>query len=66
MIVKKVKEDNIVEVIVDNVANYKATREMLMQKRKKRLFWTIYATHCIDLILEDFETINIHCIREEI
>ncbi|RDX70759.1 hypothetical protein CR513_49969, partial [Mucuna pruriens] len=44
-IVEKVKEDNVVQVVIDN---------MLMVKRK-RLFWTPYATHCVDLMLEDFE-----------
>ncbi|KAG6506774.1 hypothetical protein ZIOFF_032103 [Zingiber officinale] len=38
----------------DNAANYKAAGEMLMGKRK-RLYWTPCAAHCIDLMLEDFE-----------
>ncbi|KAJ6965613.1 hypothetical protein NC652_003485 [Populus alba x Populus x berolinensis] len=43
-----------VQVITDNVANYKATRQFLMGKRKG-LFWTTYVTFCIDLILKYFE-----------
>ena len=34
--------------------NYKAARQLLMEKRKI-LFWTPCVAHCIDLILEDFE-----------
>ncbi|MCI13334.1 hypothetical protein A2U01_0034451, partial [Trifolium medium] len=37
-----------------NAANYRAVGAMLMDKRKK-LYWTPYAAHCIDLMLEDFE-----------
>ncbi|XP_052200522.1 uncharacterized protein LOC127806938 [Diospyros lotus] len=53
-IVEKVGEENVVQVVTDNAANYKAAGEMLMEKRK-RLYWTPCAAHCIDLILEDFE-----------
>jgi hypothetical protein len=34
--------------------NYQATGELLMQKRK-HLYWTPCAAHCIDLMLVDFE-----------
>ncbi|XLR61736.1 hypothetical protein S83_012408, partial [Arachis hypogaea] len=37
-----------------NAANYKAAGEKMMETRKS-LYWTPCATHCIDLILEDFE-----------
>ncbi|XP_044955032.1 uncharacterized protein LOC123405398 [Hordeum vulgare subsp. vulgare] len=53
-IVEIVGEDNVVQVVTDNAANYKAAGELLMEKRKK-LFWTPCAAHCIDLILEDFK-----------
>ncbi|XP_059660034.1 ATP-dependent RNA helicase DEAH13-like isoform X3 [Cornus florida] len=53
-IVEKVGEDNVVQVVTDNASNYKAAGHMLMEKRK-RLFWTPCAAHCIDLMLEDFE-----------
>ncbi|RDX78510.1 Pre-mRNA-splicing factor ATP-dependent RNA helicase DEAH1, partial [Mucuna pruriens] len=55
------------EIVVDNAANYKATGQMLMAKRKG-LFWTPCAAHCVDLMLEDFEKkIPIHeeTIRKE-
>ncbi|GKD96402.1 SCAN domain-containing protein, partial [Tanacetum coccineum] len=52
--VKKIGEEHVVQVVTDNAANYKAAGEMLMDKRKK-LFWTPCAAHCIDLMLEDFE-----------
>lgn len=53
-VVEKVGEENVVQVMTDNAFNYKRVGEMLMEKRKK-LFWTPCATHCLDLIFEDFE-----------
>ena len=53
-IVEKVGEENIIQVVTDNTANYKAAGELLMQKRKK-LYWTSCVAHCIYLMLEDFE-----------
>ena len=53
-IVERIGEANVVQVIIDNAANYKAVGHLLMEKRKN-LYWTPCATHCIDLILEDFE-----------
>ena len=53
-IVEQVGEVNVVQIVTDNAANYKAAGELLMEKRKK-LFWTPFAAHFIDLILEDFE-----------
>ena len=53
-IVERIKEENVVQLVTDNVANYKAARQLLMEKRKS-LFWTPCAAHCIDLILEDFK-----------
>lgn len=47
-------EENIVQLVTDNASNYKLAGEMLMDKRKT-LFWTPCAAHCLDLILEDFE-----------
>jgi len=40
--------------VIDNVANYKVVGQMLMVKRR-RLFWTPCASHCFDLMLEDYE-----------
>ncbi|PKI39183.1 hypothetical protein CRG98_040429 [Punica granatum] len=53
-IVEQVGEENVIQIVTDNAANYKAAGEMLMEKRKK-LFWTPCAAHCIDLMLEDLE-----------
>ena len=48
------------QVVTDNAANYKAAGEKLMEKRK-RLYWTPCAAHCIDLMLEDFDKkIKVH------
>lgn len=59
-IVEEVGEENVMQVVTDNAANYKAAGEMLMQKRKN-LYWTPCAAHCIDLMLEDFEKkLNVH------
>jgi len=53
-VVEEVGEDNVIQVVTDNAANYKAAGQMLMAKRKK-LFWTPCAAHCVDLMLEDYE-----------
>jgi len=59
-IVEEVGEENNIQVVTDNAANYKAAGELSMQKRKK-LYWTPCAIHCIDLMLEDFEKkISLH------
>ena len=54
VVVERIGEENMVQVITDNAANYKAAGHLLKEKRKY-LYWTPCATHCIDLILEDFE-----------
>lgn len=53
-VVEEVGEENVVQVVTDNAANFKAAGEMLMLKRPN-LYWTPCAAHCIDLMLEDFE-----------
>lgn len=59
-IVERVREENVVQIVTNNAANYKAVGEMLMEKRK-RLFWTPCAAHCIDLMLEDLDKkIRVH------
>ncbi|MCH94695.1 hypothetical protein A2U01_0015660, partial [Trifolium medium] len=47
-------EENVIQVVTDNAANFKAGGELLTLKRKN-LYWTPCAAHCIDLIFEDFE-----------
>ncbi|GAV64526.1 DUF659 domain-containing protein [Cephalotus follicularis] len=64
-IVERVGEENVVQVVTDNASNYKLAGEYLMEKRK-HLFWTPCAAHCIDLILEDFEKkLDVHCVTIE-
>jgi len=53
-IVEEIGEENVVQIVTENAANYKAASELLIKKRKT-LYWTPYAAHCIDLMLEDFE-----------
>ena len=38
-IVERIGEENVVQVVTDNAANYKAAERLLIGKRK-RLFWT--------------------------
>ena len=51
-IVEEVGEENIIQVVTDNEASFKAAGMLLMEKRK-HLFWSPCAAHCIDLMLED-------------
>ncbi|CAN1222407.1 hypothetical protein LINGRAPRIM_LOCUS566 [Linum grandiflorum] len=52
--VEKVGEENVLQIITDNTSAYKAAGTKLMEKRK-HLFWTPCAAHCLDLMLEDLE-----------
>lgn len=45
-------DENVVQVVTDSVSAYIVAGDLLMKKRKK-LFWSSCATHCIDLILHD-------------
>ncbi|XP_014493054.1 uncharacterized protein LOC106755418 [Vigna radiata var. radiata] len=53
-VVEFVEEENVVQVVTDNAANFKADGELLMQKREN-LYSTPCEAHHIDLIFEDFE-----------
>ncbi|CAN1290525.1 hypothetical protein LINPERPRIM_LOCUS20739, partial [Linum perenne] len=53
-VVEKVREENVLQIITDNASAYKAAGAKLMEKRK-HLFWTPCAAHCLDLMLEDLE-----------
>ncbi|XP_039682519.1 uncharacterized protein [Medicago truncatula] len=53
-VVEEVGEENVVQVVTDNTTYFKAAGEMLMEKRT-RLYWTPCATHCIEMMLEDYE-----------
>ncbi|KAL6563638.1 hypothetical protein OROGR_002597 [Orobanche gracilis] len=50
--IKEIGEKNVVQLVTDNGANYKAAAELL-ETRIHTLFWTPCAAHCIDLMLED-------------
>jgi len=51
-VIKDVGEENVVQIVTDNAANYVAAGKLLME-RHPHLFWTPCAAHCIDLMLED-------------
>ncbi|CAN1146839.1 hypothetical protein LINPERHAP2_LOCUS15510 [Linum perenne] len=53
-VVDKVGEEYVIQVITDNASAYKAAGAKLMDKRK-HLFWTPCAAHCLDLMLEYLE-----------
>ena len=52
IVVKEFGEENVVQVVIDNEASFKAASMLLMEKRK-HLFWSPCPAHCIDLMLED-------------
>ncbi|CAD5181794.1 unnamed protein product [Musa acuminata subsp. malaccensis] len=56
-VVEEVGERNVVQVITENTACYKAAGKLLEEKRRS-LFWTPCAAYCIDQILEDFTEIK--------
>ncbi|XP_077232698.1 uncharacterized protein LOC143870117 [Tasmannia lanceolata] len=56
-VVEEVGEENIVQVITENTASYRAAGKILEEKRRN-LFWTPCATNCIDRMLEDFVKIK--------
>ena len=51
-VVEEVGEENVVQVVTNNEASFKAT-DMLLMEKWKHLFWSPCAAHCIDLKLED-------------
>ncbi|KAF5180585.1 hAT transposon superfamily [Thalictrum thalictroides] len=56
-VVEEMGEENVVQVITENTAAYKAAGKMLEEKRRT-LFWTPCAVYSIDRILEDFQDIK--------
>ncbi|XP_054781961.1 uncharacterized protein LOC129289181 [Prosopis cineraria] len=50
--------DNVVHLITDNAANYKTTARLLNDKFPS-IFWSPYATHCLNLILSDIGKMEI-------
>ncbi|KAI5399622.1 hypothetical protein KIW84_064809 [Lathyrus oleraceus] len=60
VVVEEIEEDNVIQIVTDNAANYKVAGEMLMQTRNK-LYLTHCAAHCLDLMLEDLEKkVSVH------
>ena len=52
IVVEEFGEENVVQVVIDNEASFKAI-SMLLMKKRKYLFWSPCAAHSIDLMLED-------------
>ncbi|CAH1433271.1 unnamed protein product [Lactuca virosa] len=50
--VEEIAEENVVQVVTDNASNYVKAGSML-EATRPYLYWTPYAAHCIDLMLED-------------
>ncbi|KAL4572855.1 hypothetical protein LXL04_019643 [Taraxacum kok-saghyz] len=50
-VVEEIGEEIVIQVVTDNASAYKAAGRLLMDKRKS-LYWTPCAAHCIDLMLE--------------
>jgi len=57
-IVDEIGEEHVVQVVTDGVSNLVTTRRILMEKRTK-LFWSPYAAHWLDLILEDIGDLSV-------
>ena len=51
-VVEDVGEENVVQIVTDNEASFKAASMLLMEKQK-HLFWSPCVAHCINLMLED-------------
>src|SRR5262249_38824911 len=50
--VEQIGEENVVQIVTDNEASYKAAGKKLMEKRQ-HLYWVPCAAHCLDLMMED-------------
>ncbi|KAJ8748505.1 hypothetical protein K2173_003403 [Erythroxylum novogranatense] len=60
-LIEEMGEEHMVQVITRNTPCYKAAGKML-EERRRNLFWTPCATHCIDQILEEF--MKIKCVGD--
>ncbi|KAD6795885.1 hypothetical protein E3N88_06781 [Mikania micrantha] len=58
-VVEEIGEDVVNQVVTDNAGAYKASGALLTDKRKG-LYWTLCAAHCIDLMLEKIEELPQH------
>ncbi|XP_052301372.1 uncharacterized protein LOC112325849 [Populus trichocarpa] len=52
--------ENIVHMVTDNAANYVAAGRLLMEEFPS-IFWSPYAAHCINLILQDIGKLQSVC-----
>lgn len=52
--VEFIGKENVIQVVRDNVANFKVNGELLMLMRNN-LYWTSCTNHCFDFIFKDFE-----------
>ncbi|RVW70035.1 hypothetical protein CK203_059049 [Vitis vinifera] len=50
-VIKEVGKQNMVQIVIDNGSAFVKARKLLM--KKYNLYWTLCATHCIDLMFED-------------
>ncbi|XP_061351356.1 uncharacterized protein LOC133296400 [Gastrolobium bilobum] len=55
--VMEIGEENVVQVVTDSASALVSVGQKLMDKRKQ-LFWSPCAAHCLDLILEDISGIT--------
>ncbi|KAK3230568.1 hypothetical protein Dsin_002449 [Dipteronia sinensis] len=58
-VIEEIDEKLVVQVVIDNASVYKAARKMLIERRKF-LYWTLCATHCLDLMLEKLRDLPQH------
>ena len=56
-VVDEVGEENIVQVVIDNEASFKVAGHLLMEK-KSHLFWSPCIAHCINLMIEDIDSMK--------
>ncbi|XP_061360438.1 uncharacterized protein LOC133304421 [Gastrolobium bilobum] len=56
--VMEIGEENVVQVVTDSASALVSAGQKLMDKRKQ-LFWSPCAAHCLDLILEDIGGITV-------
>ena len=57
--VDEIGEENVLQVITDSHLSYVSATKMLMEK-KRSLYWSPCAAHCIDLMPEDIGELKIH------
>ena len=56
-VIDEVDKENIMQVVTDNEASFKAAGHLLMKKRK-HLFCSPCAAYCINLMLEDIDSVK--------